>query len=148
MSTYTEIHIHAVFSVQDRIPLLAKAWRCNLYKYIISIIQKHGHKVLSIGGTDDHVHILLGLRANQSLMSIMQEVKRDSSEWINQNNLVAGNFHWQKGYGAFSHSKSQIRNVAKYIENQETHHAKQSFEEEYKKILDDWGVHYNKKHTI
>ena len=144
-NTYTQIHIHTVFSVQNRASLINKNWQERLYKYIVAIIQKRGHKVLSIGGVSDHVHILFGFRPTQSLSSLMQEVKRDSSEWINQNQFVMGKFTWQEGYGAFSYSKSQIPNVANYIENQEKHHTKKGFLEEYRKILNDFGVEYDQR---
>ena len=147
-NTFTQIHIHAVFAVQNRISLISKDWQERLYKYIIAIMQKHGHKVLSIGGMPDHVHILFGSRPIQALSALMQEVKRDSSEWINQSKFVIGKFAWQEGYGAFSYSKSQIPNVANYIENQEEHHAKQSFTEEYRKILDNFGVEYDKRYIF
>ena len=147
-NTYTQIHIHAVFAVQNRISLIKIDWKERLYKYIIAIIQKHEHKVLSIGGTADHVHILFGFRPTQSLSSMIQEVKRDTSEWINQNKFVMGKFVWQEGYGAFSYSKSQIPNVVNYIENQETHHKKRSFLEEYRKILDDFGVEYDQRYLF
>ena len=147
-NTFTQIHVHTVFSVQNRISLINKNWQDRLYKYIIAIIQKHGHKVLSIGGMPDHIHILLGLRPTQSLSALIQEVKRDSSEWINQNRFVTGRFEWQEGYGAFSYSKSQIPQVAHYIETQETHHAKHTFIEEYKKILNDFGIEYDERYIF
>jgi len=143
MSTYTQIHIHTVFSVQNRDRLISEDWRKRLHDYIAAIVQNRGHKVLAMGGTDDHVHILFGLRSTQSLSSLMQKVKRDSAEWINSNRLVIGRFVWQDGYGAFSHSKSQIPDVARYIENQENHHKERSSFEEFKKILDDLDINYN-----
>jgi len=146
--TFTQIHIHTVFAVQNRTSLLDKRWRDHLYQYIISIIEKHGHKVLSIGGTGDHVHILFGLRPTQTLSSLMQEVKRGTSWWINENNYVIGKFKWQEGYGAFSYSKSQIPAVAKYIENQEIYHAKRSFREEFKKTLDNLGINYKEQYIF
>jgi REP element-mobilizing transposase RayT len=103
---------------------------------------------LSIGGTRDHVHILLGLRPTQSVSSILMEIKRDSSEWINRNRFLVGKFKWQEGYGAFAHSKSQIAQVANYIENQEKHHKGYSFADEFKKILDDLGVEYNEQYMF
>jgi REP element-mobilizing transposase RayT len=147
-NTFTQIHIHVVFAVQNRISLIKNDWQQRLYKYMIAIIQKHGHKVLSIGGVTDHVHILFGLRPTQSLSSLMQEVKRDSSEWINQNRFVIGKFSWQEGYGAFSYGKSQISNIVKYIENQEKHHDKQSFTDEYRKILDRFGIEYDNQYIF
>jgi len=79
-NTFTQIHIHAVFTVQNRVSLLKKEWQDRLYQYIIAIIQSYGHKVLSIGGTLDHVHILFGFRPTQSLSELMQNVKRNSSD--------------------------------------------------------------------
>ena len=147
-NTYTQIHIHTVFAVQNRLPKIDKTWQDRLYQYLIAIIQNHGHKVLSIGGMPDHVHILFGFRPTQSLSVLMQNLKRNSSEWINKNKLAKGRFYWQAGYGAFSYSKSQIPKVAKYIENQEKHHSKRTFEDEYKKILSDFGIEYDEKYIF
>jgi len=147
-NTYTQIHIHAVFAVQNRMSLIDKSWQERLYKYIISIAQKHGHKVLSIGGMPDHVHILFGFRPTQALSKLMQEIKRDSSEWINQEKLIRGKFSWQEGYGAFSYAKSQIPNVAEYIETQEEHHKKRTFREEYLEILKKFDVEYDERYVF
>jgi len=147
-NTFTQIHIHAVFAVQNRISLINKSWQDRLNKYIIAIIQKHGHKVLSIGGMPDHIHVLFGFRPTQALSALIQEVKRDSSEWINIEKLTMGRFSWQEGYGAFSYSKSQISKVANYIEAQEKHHEKKSFIDEYKKILKDFDLEYDEKYIF
>jgi REP element-mobilizing transposase RayT len=147
-NTYTQIHIHAVFAVQNRISLIKKDWQDRLYQYIIAIIQNHEHKVLSIGGMSDHLHILFGFRPTQSLSELMQNVKRNSSEWINKEKLVMGRFSWQEGYGAFSYSKSQIPRVIKYIENQQQHHTKQTFIEEYKNILNAFEMEYDERYIF
>ncbi len=147
-NTYTQIHIHAVFSVQNRLSLIDKSWQERLYLYIISIIQKRGHKVLAIGGMPDHIHVLFGFRPTQALSNLIQEVKRDSSEWINQERLVAGRFSWQEGYGAFSYSKSHISQVINYIETQEKHHKKKTFLEEYKQILNDFDLEYDERYIF
>jgi REP element-mobilizing transposase RayT len=147
-NTFTQIHIHTVFAVQNRISLINKSWQERLYKYMIAIMQKHGHKVLSIGGMPDHVHILFGFRPTQALSNLIQEVKRDSSEWINRERLVMGRFSWQEGYGAFSYSKSHVSQVAEYIENQEKHHIKKTFLDEYKKILEDFNLEYDEKYIF
>jgi len=146
-NTFTQIHIHTVFAVQNRESLIKDRWRDELYKYIITIIQKYDHKVLSIGGMEDHIHILFGFRPTQSLSNLIQEVKRDSSEWINQKRWVL-KFEWQEGYGAFSYGKSQISDVANYIENQAKHHAKYTFVEEYKKFLDKFGIKYDERYIF
>ena len=147
-NTYTQIHIHAVFAVQNRMSLIKKDWEERLHQYITGIVQNHGHKILSIGGMPDHIHLLFGFRPTQSLSELIQNAKRDSSEWINKEKLVTGKFSWQEGYGAFSYSKSQISQVIRYIENQETHHKKRTFIEEYKKILNDFGLEYDERYIF
>lgn len=112
------------------------------------ILQGHGHKLLSIGGVGDHVHMFFGFRPTESLSQLMLEVKRDSSIWINKNRLVLGRFSWQEGYGAFSYSKSQVPVVCHYIENQEIHHRKKTFLEEYLETLEKFGVEYEKKYIF
>jgi REP element-mobilizing transposase RayT len=128
--------------------LIDKSWQDRLYKYIIATVQNRGHKVLAIGGMPDHVHVLFGFRPTQSLSNLMQEVKRDSSEWINKERLVAGRFSWQEGYGAFSYSKSHVPQVANYITTQNEHHKKRSFIDEYKKILNDFKIEYDEKYIF
>jgi REP element-mobilizing transposase RayT len=147
-NTYTQIHIHVVFAVQNRMSLINKSWQERLYKYIIAIIQKYGHKVLSIGGMSDHIHIFFGFRPTQALSKLMQEVKRDSSEWINNQNLTMGKFSWQEGYGAFSYGKSQISNVINYIETQEKHHKKRTFREEFLEFLKSFDVEYDERYIF
>lgn len=96
----------------------------------------------------DHIHILIGMRPTQSLSELMQDIKGDSSRWINENKFVEGKFSWQEGYGAFSYSKSQISAVANYIESQELHHKKKTFIEEYKKILNDFNIDYDERYIF
>lgn len=96
----------------------------------------------------DHIHVLFGMRPAQSLSDLMRDIKGDSSLWINENKIVAGKFTWQEGYGAFSYSKSQIPAVATYIENQELHHKKKAFIEEYLKILQDFEIEFNEKYIF
>jgi len=147
-NTYTEIHVHAVFGVQNRLSLIKDAWKDELYKYITGIIKNNSHKPLIINGTEDHVHLLFGLRPAQSLSELMKDIKGSSSKWINQKNLVPGRFSWQEGYGAFSYSKSQLPEVINYIENQQRHHEKQSFKEEYRKILEKFEVDFKEQYIF
>lgn len=147
-NTYTQIHIHSIFAVQNRISLISKQWDERLYQYITAIIQNKGHKLLSINGMPDHIHVLFGMRPTQSLSDLMQDIKGDSSKWINENHLVPGRFSWQEGYGGFSYSKSQIAAVANYIENQEKHHKKKTFIEEYLKILKDFEIDYDERYIF
>lgn len=144
-NTYTQIHIQAVFCVQNRESLIRPDWKDDLYKYITGIVQNNDHKLLIINGMPDHIHLLVGLRPSQSLADLMKQVKEDSSKWINQKKLSRGRFSWQSGYGAFSYSKSEIPTIIRYIENQQTHHQSKSFLEEYQEMLEEFGIDYDRR---
>ena len=147
-NTFTQIHIHAVFAVQNRVSLISDIWEERLYQYITGIVQNNSHKLLVINGMPDHIHILFGMRPTQSLSGLMQDIKGYSSRWINENNLVAGKFSWQEGFGAFSFSKSQLSTVANYIENQKQHHKKEMFIDEYRRILIANGIEYDERYIF
>jgi REP-associated tyrosine transposase len=147
-NTYTQIHIQVVFSVQNRQSLIQKDWRNRLYKYITGIIKNNGHKLLQINGTEDHIHILIGLRPNQSLSELIKKVKQDSSLWVNNNRLTNNQFSWQAGYGAFSYAKPDVQNVIRYIQNQEIHHKKKTFIEEYKELLKIFNIDFNEEYIF
>jgi REP element-mobilizing transposase RayT len=147
-NTYTQIHIHAVFAVRNRLSLIQKQWQDELYKYITGIITHNGHKLLQIGGVSDHLHILFGMRPIQSLSDLMQDIKGSSSLWINQQHFIKGKFSWQEGFGAFSYSKSHIDNVIRYIQRQEQHHKKRDLEEEYLELLKRFGVDYDERYIL
>ena len=147
-NTYSQIHIHAVFTVQNRESLISNDWKIELYKYITGIIQNQQHKLLAINGMPDHIHILFGMRPNQSLSDLMQDVKGSSSKWINEKGFVKGKFSWQEGYGAFSYSKSQLNQVVDYINKQEEHHKQKTFLEEYKDFLDAFKIEYDEKYLF
>lgn len=141
-NTYTQIHIQAVFSVQNRISLIQDSWKDELYKYITGIIKNNGHKPLSINGMPDHMHVLFGLRPAQSLSELLQDIKGSSSKWINNKKLVKGRFSWQEGYGAFSYKRSDLPAVINYINNQDIHHRKTTFREEYIELLKEFEIDY------
>ena len=147
-NTYTQIHIHSIFAVQNRQSLIQSSWEIELYKYITGIVQNNGHKLLQINGMPDHVHLLIGMRPAQSLSVLMQQIKQDSSKWINEKRLAAGRFSWQEGFGAFSHSKSQLQTVIVYIQNQKEHHKNKSFREEYLDFLEKWEVDYDERYIF
>ena len=147
-NTYTQIHIHAVFTVQNRLSLITDVWRERLYQYITNIVQSHEHKLLVIGGMPDHVHMLFGMRPTQSLSDLMQDVKSGSSGWINKQRFVEGMFSWQEGYGAFSYSRSQLPQVIRYIENQAKHHEKVSFLDEYKHFLESLDISFDERYIF
>jgi REP element-mobilizing transposase RayT len=147
-NTFTQIHIQAVFAVRYRVGIIQPGWKNELYKYITGIIQHHKHKLIAINGMEDHLHVLFGMRPAQSLSDLMQDVKGSSSKWINEKKFVKSRFEWQEGYGAFSYSKSQIRNVISYIQNQEAHHQKYSFLDEYKLFLKKFDVDYDERYIF
>lgn len=120
----------------------------NLYKYITGIIQNNGHKVLAINGMPDHIHILIGLRPVQSLSALVQDIKANSSRWINEQRLSSEKFEWQEGFGAFSYCKSHVMNVIKYIQNQELHHSTETFDLEYKMLLKEFDVTYDERYVF
>ncbi len=147
-NTYTQIHIHVVFAVKFRNDFIQKSWKGDLYKYITGIVQANNHKMIIINGVSDHLHILIGVRPDQSLSELIQRVKAGSGKWINDNRLTASRFEWQGGFGAFAYSKKDLKNVIQYIENQEIHHRKVTFREEYIQMLDYYRVDYNERYIF
>ena len=147
-NTYTQIHIHVVFSVQDRSCIIRNSWKSELFQYITGIIQNQGHKVLAINGMPDHIHVFFGMRPNESLSDLMQDINGDSSKRINQKGFIKGRFSWQEGYGGFSYSKSHIHNVIDYIKEQKIHHRKKSFIEEYHEFLEKFEITYDKRYVF
>lgn len=147
-NTYTQIHIQFVFAVKYRDRVIAKEWKDDFYKYISGIVQHYNHKLLAINGMQDHVHIFIGMRPTQSVADLMQDIKAGSSKWINEHRLVRGRFEWQEGYCAFSYGASQIEDVIRYIENQEEHHIRKSFKEEYIDFLQKFKVDYDERFVL
>jgi len=147
-NTYTQIHILCVFAVKFRQSVIQPVWKDRLHQYIIAIVRNNGHKVISINNMPDHLHLFFGFRPDQSLSDLMRMVKGESSEWINKEKFTPSVFRWQGGYGAFSYSRSQIKTVAEYIENQEEHHRKKTFLEEYKLFLDQFEVEYDERYIF
>ena len=147
-NTYTQIHIQCVIAVKFRNALIQPIFKEKLYQYIIAILQNNGHKMIAINGMPDHLHLFFGFRPTQSLSDLMRIVKGDSSEWINKEKLTPSIFRWQEGYGAFSYSRSQIKTVAEYIANQEEHHRKKTFMEEYQQFLKHFEIEYDDKYIF
>jgi putative transposase len=147
-NTYTQIHIQCVFAVRFRDALISRDWNEHLHRYITGIVQNHRHKMISINTMPDHLHMLFGMRPHQSLSDLMRIVKSDSSEWINNQKFCEHKFHWQEGYGGFSYEKNKIPVIANYIENQELHHHKKTFLEEYRELLDEFAVDYDERYLF
>ncbi|MDE1193493.1 MAG: IS200/IS605 family transposase [Arachidicoccus sp.] len=146
-NSYSQIHIQFVFAVKYRTALISNEWKERLYQYITGIFRQNKHKVLQINGMPDHIHIFIGMRPHQSISSLIQNVKTESSKWIKAQKL-SPSFAWQEGYGAFSYSRSQINNVVHYIQNQEKHHKKETFLDEYKKFLTAFEIEWDEKYIF
>ena len=142
-NTYTQCYFHLVFAVKNRETLIRKEWKDEMEMYITGIIQNQKHKLLAINAMPDHIHIFIGYNVNHLIPDLVEDIKTSSNRWIKTNNLSKFRFEWQKGYGAFSHSQSQIDTVVKYIVNQETHHKKKDFKTEYIEILKKNDIRYN-----
>jgi REP element-mobilizing transposase RayT len=147
-NTYTQCYFHLVFAVKNRQALILKNWKDELEKYITGIVQNNKHKLLSIGSMPDHIHIFIGYNVNQLIPDLVEEIKTSSNNWIKLQGFSKFKFEWQKGYGAFTHSRSQINQVVKYIVNQEIHHQKKSFKEEYTEILVKNGVEFKDEYIF
>ncbi|PTN07570.1 IS200/IS605 family transposase [Mangrovibacterium marinum] len=142
-NTYTQAYFHLVFSPKNRNALIGKTWAADLEKYITGIIQNNNHKLLAIGSMPDHIHIFIGYNLNQLIPDLVESIKTSSNAWIKYNSLSKYKFEWQKGYGAFTHSHSQIDTVVNYVLNQDKHHQKKSFREEYLEILHKNNIEFN-----
>ncbi len=147
-NTYTQIYIHIVFAVQDRHSLLPKKHLEEGYKYLTGILKNRGQKPLAIGGMPDHVHLFIGMNPNVALSDLVRDVKASSSGFINEKQWVPGKFRWQAGYGAFSYARSQVDQVCRYVLNQEQHHARKSFKEEYLGLLRKFDVAYDEQYLF
>jgi REP element-mobilizing transposase RayT len=147
-NTYTQIHIQFVFAVKYRNGLIHSSFKQELYQYISGIIKANNHKLLAINGMSDHLHILIGMRPSQSVSDLIQNIKSNSSKWINEKKFLKVKFEWQEGYGAFSYSKSHVQNVIRYIQNQEKNHKVKSFNEEYLDFLNAFEIDYDERYVF
>lgn len=147
-NTYSQVLIQAVFAVQSRQSLIMPEWKEDLFKYIAGIFREKNQKLLAIGGIADHIHILFGLRPSIAISDLVRDVKACSTGFINDERFVRGRFQWQEGFGAFSYSRSQLDAVAKYVLNQEKHHAKRTLRDEYIGLLDRFEVEYEDRYLF
>jgi len=147
-NTYSQIYIHIVFAVKGRDNLISPKRKDELYKYITGIISNEGQKLIAINGMPNHIHILIGIKPNKSLSDLVRDIKANSSRFINEQRWIAGKFEWQKGFGAFSYSQSQLNTVIKYIENQEVHHRRKTFKEEYIEFLEHFNVPFDSNYIF
>ena len=147
-NTFSQIYIQAVFAVSERQSLIRPQFKEELYKYITGIVRNQGQKLIAINGVEDHLHMLIGLRPAMALADLIREVKADSSNFVNDNKWVRGRFSWQEGYGAFSYGHSQLNAIIRYIQNQEEHHRRQSFRNEYLSLLRKFDIAFEDKYIF
>ena len=147
-NTYTQLYIHLVFAVKGRESLIPRDHKTDLQKYITGIVQNHKHKLITIENEPDHIHILVGLKPDQSISDLVKNIKTGSTIWLNEQPWMKQQFCWQEGFGAFSYSRSQLSQVIAYIQNQEEHHKKKTFREEYIALLEAFGISYDERYLF
>lgn len=147
-NTYTQLYFHIVFAVKGRRNHISKQWKDELYKYITGIVLNKNQKLMIINGMPNHLHILIGTKPNCNLSDLVRDIKANSSKWINEKQFVNGKFEWQTGFGAFTVSQSGINNVIAYIKNQEEHHKKKTFKEEYIEFLNAYKIEFKNEYLF
>jgi len=147
-NTYTRIYVHVVFAVRNRLCLIQREHKEELNKYITGIVKNRDQKMIAVNCMPDHVHTFIGLTPTIALSDLVRDIKAGSSGFINEKKWVRGKFNWQEGFGAFSYSHAQIDQVVKYILNQEEHHKKKTFKEEYLEILRTFAVEYDERYLF
>jgi REP element-mobilizing transposase RayT len=146
--TYSQLYIQVVFAVKGRENLINKSWRDELHKYIAGIIKGKGQKPIIVNGVADHIHAFIGLKPSMAISDLVRDIKNNSSNFINDNKYLHNKFQWQEGYGVFSYSHSHIDHVYNYILNQEEHHRKKSFREEYLDFLQKFKIEFDEKYLF
>ncbi len=148
MSTFTKLTYHIVFATKHRAPMITNDIQGRLYEYIGGIIRaKNGH-LIEIGGVTDHVHIATHLSPKFAVSDVIRDIKGSSSMWMNSEKLAQGHFEWQKGYGAFTVSHSNLDSVQRYIQNQEEHHRRRTFEDEYIEFLNRHQIAFKREYLF
>lgn len=146
--TFSQIYIQYVFAVQGRENLINSKWKDELYKYITGIVTNKKQKLIAINGIPDHIHVFVGLRPAMAPADLLRDIKNNSSNFINEKKFVRGKFSWQEGYGVFSYSHSHVNDVYHYILNQENHHKKKTFREEYLEFLRKFEIEHDEKYLF
>ncbi len=146
--TFSQIYIQVVFAVQGRQNLIQKHWKDDLHKYISGIITEKKQKSIIINGMPDHIHAFIGLKPTMAISDLVRDIKNNSTNFINDKKILPEKFSWQEGYGAFSYSHSQIDKVYNYILNQEQHHQKKKFKEEYMELLNAFQIEFEERNLF
>jgi putative transposase len=147
-NTYSQIYIQIVFAVKGRQNLIASQHREQLQKYITGIVRNRDQKMLSVFSMPDHTHLLVSLKPSIAVSDLVRDVKADASNFINEKKWFHGKFNWQEGFGAFSYSRGELDSMIKYVLNQEIHHRKTTFREEYVEFLKKFGIDYDQKYLF
>ena len=142
---FTQMYVQLVFAVKRREALLTKNIQSRVFEYISGILTSMNNKSLIVNGTSNHIHIFFGLNPSCNVSDIVHDVKRNSTFLINKERLTYNRFSWQEGYGGFTYSRSQIDHVYRYILNQESHHKKETFHDEYVNILLENEIDYDEQ---
>ena len=146
--TYSQIYIQIVFAVKGRENHLQKPWREEVFKYIAGIIKGKNQKSIIVNGISNHVHIFVGLKPSMAVSDLVRDIKNNSSNFININKFIRNKFSWQEGFGSFSYNHSQLNDVYQYISNQEEHHRKKTFREEYYMFLKAFDIDFKDKYLF
>lgn len=146
--TQTRHYFHIIWSTKNRKNLIDPMFKERLYSYIGGVIKKHNGVPLAIGGINDHVHVLLSLSNLDEYSTLIKNMKAGSSRWVHKEIPNALNFYWQEGYGSFTVSHSMLETVTKYIENQEQHHKKYSFDTEYIRFLKAHDIKFDERFVL
>ena len=145
-SSYTNLLYHLVFSTKERRPLITPELSADLYPYLGGIVRQEGGMLLEVGGMPDHVHLVARFRADLAVADMMRVIKANSSKWVNERAGRTEQFAWQTGYGAFTISGSQLEVVRRYVQRQEEHHRKHTFQEEFVAFLKKHGIAYDERY--
>jgi putative transposase len=146
--TFSQIYIQVVFAVKGRENLIASSWKNELHQYIAGTIKGKGQKPIIVNGMPDHIHAFIGLKPVMSISDLVRDIKNNASNFVNEHKYVRGKFAWQEGYGVFSYSHSHIGNVYDYILNQEAHHQKITFKQEYLDFMKKFDVPFEEKYLF
>ena len=147
-NTFSQIYLQFVFAVQNRQSLIAKEHKEELHKYITGIVQNRKAKMLAVNCMPDHTHLFVGFKPTILISDFVKEIKVESNEFINDKNWMRGKFTWQEGYGVFSYGHSQLDTVINYVLNQEIHHQKRTFKQEYLGLLKKFDIKFEERYLF
>lgn len=143
-----KVYMHVVFSTKNRAPFLAdKKLRRETHAYLAGSCRRLGIPSLIVGGVEDHVHISCYMSRTITMADFIAEIKRESSKWIKTKDVALSEFHWQSGYGIFSLSPSHVDDLRRYIEGQEEHHRKETFKDEYRRLLRKYDIEFDERYV-